>query len=86
MHLTYGCNEIVHADVALKSIKIKCTTSMPVFLMFFPANRRWCLKRKKRRLLEKTHHSEKRPKLLRFYYRADNVPVYSPVKPIDLEM
>jgi hypothetical protein len=39
-----------------------------------------------RRLLEKTHHSEKRPKLLRFYYRADNVPIYSPVKPIDLEM
>jgi hypothetical protein len=39
-----------------------------------------------RRLLEKTQHSEKRPKLLRFYYRADNVPVYSPVKLIDLEM
>ncbi len=45
MHLTYGCNEIVHADVALKSIKIKCTTSMPVLLMFFPGNWQWCLKR-----------------------------------------
>ncbi len=45
MHLIYGCNEIVHADVALKSIKIKCITSMPVLLMFLPCNWRWCLKR-----------------------------------------
>ncbi len=45
MHLTYGCNEIVHADVAFKRIKIKCTTSMPVLLMFIPGSWRWCLKR-----------------------------------------